>query len=251
MAFKEFYRIITLVMVIFLTACAPGPRTPDLHQVFPPSPLLPLNIAISSPIVAPSHGPGHEALASWDESPGKRRLLMRCAWQEGLKIMTESMIPGTEITFLGEGRNPLAAVGPGVQAEMDSLGNVHFFQANQSTIDLARHRQWTHLVVPYDLQYLFNDDGDDFILKSPVAIVDVLEQRIVWQGTVSSEQIALKTLGGDDSTRPELTNYEGATYRFVLSLAEIMDRSLNPLPQSRHHWALPCQDRIPLLHQEN
>ncbi len=246
MFIRRLFRILLLVLPVLLAACAPGSR-PPLTQVFPPSSLLPLHVVITRPLVPYSHEAGHVALETWTQSPARRRLLMRCAWQGGLQNLVRTMIPGTEITYLGEGKNPLALVGPGLRAEVDSLGMVHFIQEGQSSLDLARRRGWTHLVIPHEVRYFQDEDGKDFVLTSAAAIIDVLEQRIVWQGIIDSRRISEKELGPDDSTLPALTVFEATSYRFVLDLAQVMGRRLNSRPDSRHQLAQPCQNPPPLL----
>jgi len=249
MIFKRFFQMTMMISLVVLSACAGNPSREPSHQAFPPSSLLPLNVVISRPIAPAVHQADHEALEVFSESPGRRLLLMNCAWGDGLKNMVQMMVPGTQITYLGQDKNPLGAIGPGVLTQQDSLGRVHFSLDGHSTLDLARHRGWTHLVVPYDIRYLWSEDGEYLALSTPAAIIDVLEQRIVWQGTIDSGKIPEKILGKDDSRRPPLTAYESTTYRFVLELSRIMNRQLSPGPDSRHQLASPCQHPPPLLDQ--
>ena len=247
MVYRHLLYILLTGLLFMLAACAAGPQPDAEHQVFPPPSLLPLDLAITQPLVPFSHQASHEALESWNRSPGQRRMLMRCVWLEGLINLTQTMIPGTTITYLGIGKDPLAAVGPGVEAQTDSLGKATFNLQGHSTLDLALRRGWTHLIVPYDLQYSENENGKGAELAATVAIVDVLEKRIVWQGIVDSRHGSPGDLGADDSTAPALTSYETATYLFILDLASIMGRRLSPKPDSRHQLAPPCQDPPPLL----
>ncbi len=242
-----------LIFFAPLLACAPGSRINigEDHRIFPPEQLLPLKIAISTPLNPVSFIIGHESLTPWSDSPGQRRILMNCTWNDGLTNFVKTMIPGTEVIYLGSARNPLSAVGSGVEASTDTLGNVLFQVENTSALDVARHRGWTHLVVPDSLNYLFTDDGDELVLYSNVAILDAQEQQIVWQGLVDSREISANKLGPDDSKQPALTKYEATTYRFILNLVETMNRQLNDRPDSRHQLASPCQDKPPLLQDMN
>lgn len=240
-------QIILPIILVLQAACAAGPPMDLSEQVFPPSSILPLNAAITPPLVPVSFGAGHKALMPWDESPGQRRLLMQCVWNDGLKNMIRMMIPGTTFTNLAEARNPLGAMGSSVQTEIDSLGMVYFSLSGNSVLDAARHHGWTHLIVPYEIKYFSDKKKGDLTLTAHAAIVDVLEQRIVWQGTIDSRRITEKSLGPDDSKQPQLTDFESTTYRFILDLAKIMGRPLNSNPDSRHELARPCQDPPPLL----
>lgn len=247
MVMKQFNRILMMGLLVLLTACSAGPKVDPLTQVFPPSSLLPLDVAITQPLVPFSFQSSHEALEAWEDSPSRRRMLMKCVWQDGLQNMTQMMIPGTSLTYLGSGRDPLAAAGPVAEAQADSLGRIKFLFSGNSAVDVARHRGWTHLVVPYELRYSEAEKGQNLVLKTEVAIVDVLERRIVWQGVIDSSEIAPGDLGRNDSLKPALTSYESATYRFFLDLAHIMGRRLSSKPESRHQLAAPCQDPPPLL----
>ena len=248
MVIRQILKLLLVAIATLLSACAAGPQLPH-QQVFPPSTLLPLNVAITKPLVPFSHEMGHEALETWNDSPGQRRLLMQCVWQDGLQNLVQRRIPGTKITHLGAGRDPLEAVGPGVKAELDTLQQVHFTLEGTSALDVARHRGWTHLVVPNDVQYFMEKDGEYLVLTAAAAIIDVLERRIVWQGIIDSRKISAQNLGSDDSAQPALTEYEAVTYRFVLDLAQILGRRLNPKPDSRHDLARPCQAPPPLLQE--
>ncbi len=238
-----------LVLVLPMLACTSGRQVglDNENQVFPPDQLLPVRIAIATPQVPFSHESGHKALIDWNDSPGQRRLLMDCTWKEGLHHFVETMVPGTEVFYLGAGRDPLAAVGNGVQSETDTLGVVTFSLDGRSALDVGRHRGWTHLVIPEHLDYEFENEGQELVLVTPAAIIDVQEQRIVWQGIIDSRQVSAKELGSDDSRLPAMTTYEITSYRFILNLVEIMNRQLNPRPESRHLFASPCQDPPPLL----
>lgn len=234
-----------------MLACTAG-RNAGLsneNQIFPPDQLLPLKIAIARPIVNITHEVAHQSLEQWEPSPGQRRMLMNCTWNEGLINFVEQMVPGTKLFYLGAGRDPLSAVGSGVQVKTDSLGVVAFKLEEHSALDVARHRGWTHLVVPEHFNFEFENEGQDLILFVPVAIIDVQERRIVWQGTVDSRQISPKDLGADDELQPALTSYEATSYRFVLDLMEILNRQLNDRPQSRHQFASVCQKPAPLLQE--
>ncbi len=238
--------------ILFGLACAPTSNLGlnNENRIFSPNPMLPLKVAITAPLIPATPVRGHQVLEDWNSSPGKRRLLMRCTWQEGLVNLLETMVPATEILFLGEGRNPLAALGPQVSATTDSLGKVRFTLEGKSALALARHRGWTHLVVPQSLNYYLDDQRQDLVLSSAVAIVDVQEQAIVWQGIIDSRQVSASSLGPDRQQIPALTLYEETTYRYILDLMKIFDRQLNQKPQSRHDLASPCQDKAPLLAQE-
>ncbi len=242
-------KIILIGLSVWLAGCAGTGRNTGEDTVFPPSQLLPLEVAIAPPLVSFSHETSHQILETWNSSGGQRRLLMQCTWDEGLDNFVHSMIPGTEVFFLGSGRNPLAATGTGVRAEEDSLGRMHFTLESPSALDLARSRGWTHLVVPGDLHYQAGEKNDDPILKSSVAIIDILEQRIIWQGEISSENVPEKLLGANDELLPALTSYESCTYRFILDLARVMNRRLGEKPESRHQFAQICQNLPPLLGQ--
>ena len=247
MVMKQLYRITTLGLLVLLAACSAGPKPDSLTQVFPPSSLLPLEVAIAQPLVPFSYQTSHEALQQWKDSASRRRMLMSCVWQDGIQNMAQTMVPGTNFTYLGSGRDPLAAVGPGVEAQADSLGQITFLMSGHSAVDLARRRGWTHLVVPYELEYFEDEKQEGLVLAADVAVVDVLEQRIVWQGTVDSREISEGKLGADDSLLPALTDYESVTYRFILDLSRIMGRRPGSKPDSRHQLAPPCQDPPPLL----
>jgi len=249
MAMRHYHPGILTIILLVLAGCAPSLPKMNDTQVFPPSPLLPIKIAITAPLVKFSHENSHQILEPWNESPGQRRLLMSCVWQDGLQNLVRKMIPGTEISCFITGRNPLDALSLGVVAEADTMGRIHFKVEHQSTLDLARRRGWTHLVVPYELNYSMATKGEEFRLDAAVAIIDILEQRLVWQGIIDSERVSEKSLGDDDDLLPALTNYESITYRFVLDLVEIMQRPLNSAPESRHAFAGPCQDPPPLLRE--
>ena len=241
--------IILIGLSVWLAGCAGTGRNTNEDKVFPPSQLLPLKVAIAPSLVSFSHETSHQILEAWNASGGQRRLLMQCTWGEGLDNFVNSMIPGTEVFFLGSGRNPLAATGTGVRAEEDSLGRMQFTLESRSALDLARSRGWTHLVVPGDLQYRAGDGNDDPVLISSVAIIDILEQRIIWQGEINSENVSEKFLGPNDDLLPTLTSYESCTYRFILDLARVMNRRLGEKSESRHQFARICQDPPPLLGQ--
>ncbi len=247
MGIKEFSRWLLMALPIMLAACASGPQMESQTRIFPPSPLMPLEVVITQPLVPFSYQASHEALEDWNESPSQRRRLMSCVWLGGLQNMTEMMIPGTNFTALPSARNPLSAMGSPVESIVDSLGQVTFQLSGHSAIDLARRRGWTHLVVPYDLHYQADEKKKTLSLETTAAIIDVLEQKIVWQGTIDSKQIAEKKLGSDGKQLPALTPYEATTYRFILDLARILDRRLAPRPDTRHQLAAPCQDPPPLL----
>ncbi len=238
-----------LLLLLPILACAPGGQVglDNENRVFPPDRLLPLRLAIATPLVPFSHAAGHQALIDWDESPGQRRLLMNCTWKEGLRNFVRIMVPGTEIFYLGAGRDPLAAVSSPALTETDTLGTVKFSLNGRSALDVARHRGWTHLVVPEHLEYQLTDAGKDLALISSAAIIDVQEQRIVWQGVIDSRRVSAKELGSKDSLQPALTAYETTTYCYILDLVQILNRQLNAKPQSRHQLASPCQDPPPLL----
>jgi len=240
---------IGLFFLMPLVACTAGRQAglSNENQVFPPDQMLPLRVAISRPMVEFSYETGHQVLKKWNESPGQRRMLMNCTWSEGLNNFVHMMVPGTEVSYLGAGRDPLSAVGYGVQVETDTLGIVTFSLDGRSALDVARHRGWTHLIIPEHLKYAINDDNDRLMLLAPVAIIDVQEQRIVWQGIVDSRHVSAKTLGADDGLQPALTSFESVSYLFLLDLMEIMNRQLNQKPQSRHQFASACQRPAPLL----
>lgn len=247
MVCKWIFQINMLLWALLLAACAPNHPIENTHQAFPPSPLLPLNVVLTRPMLPVVHQADHEALQEFNKSPGRRHLLMNCVWQDGLANMVKMMIPGTKISFLGQGKNPLEAVGPSVQVAVDSLGQVNFHLDGYCAIDLARSRGWTHLIVPYALQYFWDKDEESLVLETPVAIIDILEKRIVWQGIIDSKKTSEKILGQDDARRPALTPYEETTYRFVLQLAQVMKRQIVSGPYSKHELATPCQDPPPLL----
>jgi hypothetical protein len=245
-------RLLPLAFLLSLIACAPSKQVglDNENRVFTPDPMLPLRISLTNPLVPFSHESGHKALQSWNESPGKRRKLMQCTWQQGLENLMATMVPGTELLFLGEGRDPLAAVGSGVSAGVDSLGKVNFTLVGKSAIDVARHQGWTHMVVPRQLDYVREEGEKELFLACSVAIIDVQEQRIVWQGVVDSRKIPPGILGDNRERKPELTLYEETTYRFILDLSRVLDRRLLPGPENRNALASPCQDRPPLLEPE-
>ncbi len=241
--------LLALALLLPMLACSSGRQVglDNENQVFPPDQLLPLRVAVATPLTPNTHVAGHEALIDWNESPGQRRMLMNCAWAEGLQNFVRVLVPGTEVFYLGAGRDPLAAVGNGVLTETDSLGVVTFLLDGRSALDVARHRGWTHLVILEHMEYGFDGEGKSLFLATPAAIIDVQEQRIVWQGILDNRHIQNKELGADDSRLPALTSYESTTYRFILDLAEVMNRQLNAKPESRHLLAGPCQEPPALL----
>ncbi len=243
------WQFLLLVCLLLLPACASGPRSglDNEYRVFSPDPLVPLRVAITSALEQDTFAGGHELLADWSDSGAQRRKLMSCTWGEGLNNFVQGMIPGTEIIYLGIGRDPLTAVGTGIVAETDSLGQTTFSFDGPSTVDVARHLGWTHLVVPLTLEAGGDEKKNRGVLATAVAIIDVQERRLVWQGILDSGNIDENSLGRNRSDKPALTAYESAVYRFVLDLCRLMERHLNPKPDSRHQWAAPCQEPPPLL----
>ena len=241
--------LLLLLLLFPVTACTTG-RQGSLGTdatVFPPDQLLPLKIAITKPLQPVDLQDGHRSLLSWNESPGQRRQLMNCTWKDGLANFMRLMVPGTEVVYLGAGRDPLAAVGPGVSSRQDSLGATTFSLDVLSAVDVARHRGWSHLVVPENLNFQFDAEKQNLVLACPAAIIDVQERRIVWQGNLDSRQVRARQLGSDDSTSPSLTRFETTSYLFVLDLMKVLNRQLNTPPASRNLLASPCQDPPPLL----
>lgn len=242
-------QLLLLVCLLWLPACASGPQSglDNEYRIFSPDPLVPLRVAITSPLESDTFAGGHQLLTPWSDSGAQRRKLMSCTWGEGLNGFVQGMVPGTEIIYLGLGRDPLTAVGSGIVAETDSLGETRFSFDGPATVDVARHLGWTHLVVPLNLEPGWDEKKDLGVLATAVAIIDVQERRLVWQGKLDSGNIPEKNLGRNTSDQPALTPYESAVYRFVLDLCRLMERHLNPKPDSRHQWAAPCQDPPPLM----
>ncbi|MCP4290959.1 MAG: hypothetical protein GY780_03880 [bacterium] len=245
--------VVLLGGLLWLAGCAASSHTglENENQVFPPHSLLPLAIAMTTPLEPVIHQADHQSLQSWSSSGAQRRHLMQCVWSDGLDNLLQNMVPGTTFKSLQNQRNPLVAVGCGVETTTDTLGIVHFELVSKSVIDVARHQKWTHMVVPLHLNYQIEENENTLWLQTQVAIIDVQESRIVWQGTLDSRNTPAGKLGSRKEQQPALTAFEEVTYCYVLDLMKILNRQLNQGLENRNDLASPCQNRPSLLDEIN
>ena len=226
---------------------------------FPPHRLRPISLAVTAPLQPVDFGPLHQSLQAWSGSGAERRRLVSCAWQTGAAGLTALAVPGTEIACFAFGRNPLPPTADWVAAATDTLGRTQLRLAGGAAVAQARHRGWTHLVVPRALDYgapVGDADGDgdgpdaELGLKALVAIVDVLEGAIVWQGRVDGRPWHRRELlARQEDAQPPLTPYERATYAWLLALFDTLERIRLDTAAGAPDLRLLCQKPEPLLAQ--
>ena len=211
------------VSLLLLGGCAGSRFSGDPGIVFPPAQMRPVHLAITPPVAPLDLGPVHASLASFDDSAAMRRRLMRCAWQSGAQALAEHAIPGTEISTHITGRWPLARTATWLSSSLDTTGTRHFELSDGAPVEYARRHDISHLVVPQKLHY-FQPAGADsgaLLLTATVAVIDVLEQQVVWSGPLSSDPADLRIFAGIE---PAMTPYEQATYAWLLALFRTFDR---------------------------
>lgn len=212
-----------LTLLILLGGCAAQRPHGDPGIIFPPAQMRPVHVALTPPVTPLDVAPLHASLADFAASEAMRRRLMRCAWQNGAASLTEHAIPGTEISTHITGRWPLARTATWLDSSVDTTGTRHFQLTDAAPVEYARRHDISHLVVPQKLHYYRPAEADSgaLLLTANVAVIDVLEQRVVWSGSLSSEPEDLHIFAG---VEPAMTAYEQATYAWLLTLFRTFDR---------------------------
>jgi len=218
-----------------LTGCASAPYHGDDGQVWPPAQMRPVRIAVAPPIeplsISPlyeslaGHGSraAHETITAQAALTAEHRSLTRCAWQQGAALLAQQAIPGTEISTHLFGRWALGPSDRWVSCTTDSLGGWTCTLTDQQVVDFARRNDISHLVVPRRLTCFTPDPADSsvILLAADVAVIDPLEQRVVWSGPVTADPQDLRAF---DGLTPSLTVFEQATYTWLVALFRVFDR---------------------------
>ena len=215
--------ISSIALAAGLTGCASAPYHGDDGQVWPPAQMRPVRIAVAPPIEPLSISPLYESLAGHGSRATERRSLTRCAWQQGAALLAQQAIPGTEISTHLFGRWALGPSDRWVSCITDSLGGWTCTLTDQQVVDFARRNDISHLVVPRRLTCFTPDPADSsvILLAADVAVIDPLEQRVVWSGPVAADPQDLRAF---DGLTPSLTVFEQATYTWLVALFRVFDR---------------------------
>lgn len=235
---------------LWLTGCAGHDHVPtEVPWVFPPQRMQPISVAVTEPLQPMDLGPAHASLTDWSDSGAQRRQLMACTWQTGADGLAELAVPGTDLACFAFTHSPLPPVSSWLQADLDSLGRTTFTMIKSGPLSQARYRGWSHLVVPLSLDYGPADEQTtDLILTSTVAIVDVLEAQVVWQGEVDGRgRLDAVWFDQTDGQNPPLTHYEKATYAWLLGLFDVMDRMRREPDAERPALSLLCHEPPPVF----
>ena len=249
-----FGRLRALVALVGLAAlgglvgCAGGGRTCTTDPcVFPPHRLQPVSVAITVPVQPLDLAASHQSLTDWNDSAAHRRQLMACVWATGAEGLTDLTVPGTELTCLFFQRSPLPAPGTWLAAGLDTTGTAVFELTDAGALGAARRRGWHHVVVPWELQLAAApDDTTRWRLTAQVAVLDVLERRIVWQGQLDSDRHR-DDLKDADTGELALTAYETAAYGWLLDLCEVMDRMRIDPPDDHVALSALCREPPPIF----
>jgi|GEM_PF-3845337 len=241
--------ILVLPAMGALSGCAgTGTHFPADGVVFPPHRLQPVQIALTAPLANTNLALVHENLKSWSEKPSQRIQLMSCTWDRGADGLTGLTVPGTEVHCFFFGRNPLTPAMEWLSCAEDTTGNTEFMLTATVAVDQARHRGWTHLVVPRELHYSRGvRDTTRLALDAVVAVIDVLDRSVVWTGPVTSDAYERDDFGNNDEATPPLTAYEVATYSWLLDLCDVLDRIRVRPPVDLAHLSLECQKPPPVF----
>ena len=234
---------------MLLVGCASsGKRTGSNEDLFPPNPFLPLSIALVPPLSLSQTDAAETSLAAWHSSPARRQLLRDCVWTEGAAALASLTTPATAVTSLLPEINPLGPTPEWVNGRPDSLQGLRFVLRDRDVLDQARFRQWSHLVVPGRILYApAAHDSTQLVLSATVAVIDVLEKEIVWQGEVRacSQDLPCGRPGPDGP--PPLTAYERATYAWWLELFEVFGRMQYTDSKGLEELGLRCQEPGPVF----
>jgi hypothetical protein len=185
--------------------------------------MRPVRIVLTPPLEPFPLAEIHASLAEYDDRASARRQLIRCAWQQGASLLADQAIPGTEVATHLFGRWPLGASDDWLICGSDSLGRWQCEVSDDWAVDFARRHDISHLAVPRRFRYTQPDSADSstWQLVAEVAVVDVLERRVVWSGPVVSN---LQDLAIFDGLTPQLTAVEKATYAWLVTLFRTFDR---------------------------
>lgn len=222
-----------------LIGCASAPYHGDEGRLWPPAQMRPVTIAVAPPIDVQSV----ERL--YTERTAAGEALARCVWQEGATLLAQQAIPGTEISTHLFGR---WALGPSA-GWLDCNGAGSTWRCtltDQEVVDFARRHEISHLVVPHRFSITIPDRADSsaIVLTAEVAVVDPLERKVIWTGTVAGSREDLHAFA--DLT-PALTPLERATYTWLVALFRSFDRIEVWPEDDLTDLALCCQDPPPLF----
>lgn len=240
--------LLTATALAGLGGCAGSGRDcGDRPCVFPPHRLRPVSVAVTAPLQPLDLAPAHRCLADWQDGAAHRRQLMACVWATGADGLTDLTVPGTELTCLFFQRSPLPAADTWLTARADSTGRTAFVLTDAAALRAAQRHGWQHVVVPWDLQLRPTPaDSSRWVLTAEVAVLDVLERAIVWQGRLDSSR-HVDDLAAADRGELALTPYETAAYGWLLDLCEVMDRMRVDPPADHAALSSLCREPPPVF----
>lgn len=208
----RFY-FICLVAGLLLCSCGPKRAVFSSDPAFPPKANAAIRLFLAAPVDSMDLSPARDDMISHSEGDPARALeKAKCIWDKGLEDVTHHFSEGTDLeSGILADASPYPPTSQWIRYTSDALSIPSFSIVDPAVLSKFQADGFDYVAVPQDLSVRSGAAGgieavtaqaiyysrvrEELYFETPVAVVDVKKNEVVWTGVVSSPRSKLEIRG--------------------------------------------------------